>query len=130
MMRPRTPMPRLQDILFGLFAVAIVAMLAFHIGVVVFALVGAFACGAIYLFAGMLPDRDESFGRRLFTTLFLSLVAASLVLILPGTLGPAGFGLRTAVMVIASLLPLAAIGFEVVRTPCVIQGILRCLGQR
>ena len=122
-------MPRLQDILFVLFAVAVGAMLAFHIGVVVIALVGAFACGAIYLFAGMLPDRAESFWRRAFTTLFLSLVLASLVLIVPGSFGPARAGMRTAVLVLAALLPLAAIGFEIVRTPRVIDGIMRRLSR-
>ena len=123
-------MPRLQDLLFGLFAVVVIAMLAFHVGVVVIALVGAFALGSIYLLAGMLPARGEGFWRRIFTTVFLSLVLASLVLILPGTFGPARPELRTAVLVIAGLLPLAAICFEVIRTPRVMQGILRCFGQR
>jgi hypothetical protein len=122
-------MPRLQDILFVLFAVTVGAMLAFQIGVVVIALVGAFACGAIYLFAGMLPDRAESFWRRAFTTLFLSLVLASLVLIVPGSFGPARAGMRTAVLAIAALLPLAAIGFEIARTPRVIDGIMRRLSR-
>lgn len=120
-------MPRLQDILFALFAVAVGAMLAFDIRVAVIALVGAFALGAIYLLAGMLPARGEGFWQRLFTTLFLALVLSSLVLILPGTFGPARAGLRTAVMAIAGLLPLAAIGFEIVRTPRLIDGILRRL---
>ena len=127
-------MPRQQDILFALFAVALVAMLAFDIGVVVIALVGAFALGSIYLLAGMLPARGEGFWRRVFTTVFLSLVLASLVLILPGTFGPARAELRTAVLAIAGLLPLAAVCFEIVRTPRVIDGILRRLprtpGQR
>jgi hypothetical protein len=34
------------------------------------------------------------------------------------------------VVVIAGLIPLAAIGFEIIRTPRVIQGILRCFGYR
>ena len=123
-------MLRLQDILFVLFALVLAAMLALQIGVVVTALVGAFACGAFYLLAGMLPAREESFGRRAFTTVFLSVVLASLVLILPGTFGPAGAELRTAVIVIAVVLPVAALCFEVVRTPRVLRGIRRCLGQR
>ena len=53
------PMPRPQDVLFAVLGVALVAMLAFDLGVVVLALVGAFACGSIYVFAGMMPSRDE-----------------------------------------------------------------------
>src|SRR5436189_186002 len=42
----RKPM-RLQDTLFGILLLALLVMLAFQIGAVVLALVGAFACGAI-----------------------------------------------------------------------------------
>jgi hypothetical protein len=80
----------------------------------------------------MLPSRHESFGRRVFTSVFMSIVLSSLVFILPGTFGPQMRrpGIENAVLTIAALLPLIAICFEVVRTPGVIRGILRCLGQR
>ena len=125
-------MPRLQDILFGFLGLALVALMAFNIEVVVLALLGAFACGSIYVFAGMIPSRDESFWHRLFITVFLSIVMSSLVLILPGTFGAhaVGPGVRKTVVAIAGLLPLAAICFEVIRTPRVLQGIMRCLGYR
>jgi hypothetical protein len=55
---------------------------------------------------------------------------SSLVLIVPGTLGTPRPGMRTAVIAIAGLLPVAAICFEVLRTPRVIRGILWCLGYR
>ena len=127
-------MPRLrpQDVLFALLGVALVALLAFNIGVVVLALVGAFACGSIYVFAGMMPSREDSFWNRLFTSVFLSVVLSSLVLILPGTFG-AQFhrpDIEKAAIAIAGLLPLTAICFEVLRTPRVIQGIRRCLGRQ
>jgi hypothetical protein len=123
---------RLQDILFGVLGLVLIALMAFHIGVIVLALVGAFACGSIYVLAGMLPSRDESFGQRLFITVFLSLVVSSLVLILPGTFGAQVVrpDVQKAVIAIAGLLPLAAICFEIIRTPRVIRGILRCLGYR
>ena len=125
-------MPRPQDILFGILGLVLVALMAFHIEVVVLALLGAFACGSIYVFAGMIPSRDEGFWHRLFITVFLSFVMSSLVLILPGTFGAQAVrpDVRNAVIAIAGLLPLAAICFEVLRTPRVIQGILRCLGYR
>ena len=125
-------MPRLQDILFGFLGLALVALMAFNIEVVVLALLGAFACGSIYVFAGMIPSRDESFWHRLFITVFLSIVMSSLVLILPGTFGvhAVGPGVRKTVVAVAGLLPLAAICFEVIRTPRVLQGIMRCLGYR
>jgi ABC-type iron transport system FetAB permease component len=125
-------MPRPQDILFGILGLVVIGLMAFHIEVVVLALVGAFACGAIYLLAGMIPSRAESLGHRVFITVFLSLVLSSLVLILPGTFGAHAVGpeARKAVIAIAGLLPLAAVGFEVVRTPRVFHGILRCLGYR
>ena len=129
-MRPRFSMPRLQDLLFILLALVIAAMLAFRLGVALIALIGAFACGALYLLAGMVPDRRESLGRRLFTTAFLSLVASSLVLILPGTVGVERPGLRTAVIALAGLIPLLAIGFELLRTPRLIDALRRRLRLR
>lgn len=123
-------MPRTQDILFGILCLAVVVMLALHIGVIVAALVGAFGCGSVYLFAGMMPAATESFGQRLFISGFLSVVVSSLILILPGTLGsPVVLShIQKAVMGIAALPPLAAICFEVIRTPRVIRGIQRWLG--
>jgi hypothetical protein len=126
----RSSMPRVQDILFGIFGAAVVTMLAFHLRIAVFALLGAFACGSVYVFAGMVPSRNESFGTRAFISGFLAVVAASLVLILPGTFGPIGRDGQTVVIAIAALLPLAALGFEVLRTPRVIERILRSLGYR
>jgi hypothetical protein len=40
-------MLRTQDILFGLLCLALLGLLAFHAGVIVVALVGAFACGSV-----------------------------------------------------------------------------------
>jgi drug/metabolite transporter (DMT)-like permease len=126
-------MPRLrsQDVLFALLGVALIALLTFDVGVIVLALVGAFACGSIYVFAGMIPSREDSFWNRLFTTVFLSVVLSSLVLILPGTFGTQFHrpDIENAAIAIAGLLPLTAICFEVLRTPRVIQGIRRCLGR-
>jgi drug/metabolite transporter (DMT)-like permease len=126
------PRPRPQDVLFAILGLVLVILIAFDIRIVVLALLGAFACGAIYVFAGMMPSRAESFWHRIFISGFLAIVLSSLVLILPGTFGLQGPhpDLQTTVVVIAGLIPLAAIGFEVVRTPRVIQGILRCLGYR
>lgn len=45
-------MPRPQDILFGILGLVLVALIAFGIQVAVLALLGAFACGSIYVFAG------------------------------------------------------------------------------
>jgi hypothetical protein len=127
-------MPRLrpQDVLFAILGLVVLVLLAFDIRVAVLALVGAFGCGAISVFAGMLPDRTESFGHRIFISGFLSVVLSSLVLILPGTFGLQGPhpDVQKAAVFIAGLLPLLAIGFEVVRTPRVIRGILWCLGYR
>jgi hypothetical protein len=126
-------MLRPQDILFGLLGLLIAALMALHFGVAVPALLGAFACGSIYVFAGMVPPREEPFLRRTFTTVFLSVVVSSLVLILPGTLGSQTVlhpEVKKAALIFAGLLPLIAIGFEVIRTPRVIRGILRCLGYR
>lgn len=123
-------MPRLQDALFVALGVAVATLLALHLRIAVFALLGAFACGSIYLFVGMVPSRTESFWSRLFNTGFLSIVMASLVLILPGTFGAIGPGSQTVVIAIAALLPFAAICFEIVRTPRVTEIIMRSLGQR
>jgi hypothetical protein len=123
-------MPRPQDILFVIVGLALAGLLAFHIGVIVLALLGAVGCGSIYLFVGMLPAGSESFAERAFISVFLAMVLSSLVLIVPGTLGAPHPGLRTAVIAIASALPLAAFCFEVVRTPRVLRGILWCLGYR
>jgi len=126
------PRPRAQDVLFAIFGLVAVTLAVFDIQVAVLSLVGAFACGAIYVFAGMLPDRTESFWNRIFISGFLSIVLSSLVLILPGTFGLKGPhpDLQETVVVIAGLIPLAAIGFEIIRTPRVIRGILWYLGYR
>jgi hypothetical protein len=126
------PMPRPQDILFGILGLVLIALLAFHIEVAVLALLGAFVCGSIYVFAGMIPSRDESFWHRLFITVFLSVVMSSLVLILPGTFGAHAIrpDVQKVIIAIAGLLPATAICFEVLRTPRVMQGILRCFGYR
>jgi ABC-type iron transport system FetAB permease component len=126
------PRPRPQDVLFAILGLALVILLAFDIRVAVLALVGAFACGSIYVFAGMLPDRTEGFWNRMFISGFLSIVMSSLVLILPGTFGLKGphQDVQKAVVVIAGLLPMLAVTFEIVRTPWVIRGILRCFGYR
>jgi hypothetical protein len=110
----------------------VVVMAAFGLRVALLALVGAFACGSLYLFAGMLPSREESFWRRLFTSVFLAVVLSSLVLIVPGTFGAdmRRPEIKESVLAIAGLLPLIAAGLEILRTPRVIEGILRCLGQR
>lgn len=125
-------MPRLQDLLFGVFGATLVVLLSFHLRIAVFALFGAFACGSCYVFTGMLPPRDEGFLRRTFTSVFLALVLASVVLILPGTLGLHGHKLMVekAVIVIAGALPLIAIGFEIVRTPDLLGTIRRYLTHR
>ncbi|MEI8152352.1 MAG: hypothetical protein WCG92_12220 [Hyphomicrobiales bacterium] len=123
---------RPQDALFAVLGLVLVTLLAFNFGVVVLALLGAFACGAVYVFAGMLPSPTESFGRRLFTSVFLSIVLSSIILIVPGTFGPQALTpeVKQTALVIAGLLPLMAAGFQVIRTPRVIRGILWCLGQR
>jgi hypothetical protein len=125
-------MLRPQDALFLVLGVVVVVMMAFGLRVAVLALVGAFACGSLYVFAGMLPSREESFWRRLFTSVFLAVVLSSLVLIVPGTFGAEmrRSEIKESVLAIAGLLPLIAAGFEILRTPRVIEGILRCLGQR
>jgi hypothetical protein len=125
-------MPRPQDMLFVVLAAVVVVMVAFGLRVAVLALVGAFACGSLYLFAGMLPSREESFWRRAFTSVFLAVVLSSLVLIVPGSFGPdmRRPDIQRAVVAIAALLPVVALVFEILRTPRVIRRILRSLGQR
>lgn len=125
-------MPRRQDVLFLVLGVVLIVMLAFGLQVAVLALVGAFACGSLYLITGMLPSREESFGRRVFTSVFLAVVLSSLVLIVPGTFGPdvRRPDIKEGVLAVAGLLPLIALGFEIVRTPRVMRGILRRLRQR
>ena len=125
-------MPRPQDMLFLVLGVVLTVMLAFGLRVAVLALVGAFACGSLYLFAGMLPSREESFWRRAFTSVFLAVVLSSLVLIVPGSFGPdmRRPDIQRDVVAIAALLPVVALVFEILRTPRVIRRILRSLGQR
>jgi hypothetical protein len=123
-------MRRTQDILFGLLFLGLLVLLAFHVGVIVVALVGAFACGSVYLFAGMMPSANESFWQRIFTSVFLSVVVSSLILILPGTFGARFIRPDTqeTVLAVAAFPPLAAICFEVLRTPRVARRIQRWLG--
>ena len=123
-------MPRLQDILFVILGVALAILLAFQLRIAVFALLGAFACGCVYVFAGMLPSRNEAFWRRLFTSVFLASVMSCLVLILPGTFGVDRPDIAGTVLAIAGLLPVAAICFEIARTPDLVQTILRSMRRR
>ncbi len=123
-------MVRASDVIFAILGVVVIAMLSLHMTVIVFALLGAFACGSIYVFAGMIPSRTESFCNRAFISVFLSLVLSSIVLILPGTFGPQRPDMQKPVLAIAALLPLAAFCFEILRTPRVADGILRWLGRR
>lgn len=123
-------MIRPSDALFVILAVVIVAMLSLHMAVIIVALLGAFACGSVYVFAGMIPARTESFGTRVFVSVFLAVVAASIVLILPGTFGPHRPNLQKPVLTIAALLPLAAFCFEVLRTPGLFAVVWRWLARR
>ena len=120
-------MLRLPDKLFAALSLVLIAMVALQIRVAVTALVGAFVCASVYVFAGMLPSANEEFWRRMFTTVFLALVFSSLVLILPGTFGALTHRreVQEAVLIIAALLPVTAICYEIMRTPRVIQSILR-----
>ena len=120
-------MIRPSDVIFGILGVVVIAMLSLHMAVIVFALVGAFACGSIYVFAGMIPSRTESFWSRVFVSVFLSLVLSSIVLIMPGTFGAQRPDMQKPVLAIAALLPLAAFCFEILRTPRIADGILRWL---
>jgi hypothetical protein len=125
-------MPRLHDLLFGILGAAIAGLLVFQFRVALFALVGAFACGSIYAFVGMMPSASEGFWRRVFTSVFLALVLSSLVLILPGTLGAEARrpSVQTAAIAIAAMLPVLALCFEIVRTPRVVRTLLRLIGHR
>jgi hypothetical protein len=125
MLRIRAP-----DVFFALLALAIAVLLAADMAVIVFALLGAFACGSLYVFTGMIPARTESFGTRVFVSVFLSLVLASLVLIIPGTFGAQQPDLRGPVLTVAAFLPLLAFLFEVVRTPRIVDHVLRRLRLR
>jgi hypothetical protein len=125
MLRLRAP-----DVFFAALALAIAALLALDMAVIVLALVGAFACGSLYVFAGMIPARTESFGTRVFVSVFLSLVLSSLVLILPGTFGAQRPDMQGPVLAVAALLPVLAFLFEVVRTPRLIEHVLRGLRLR
>ena len=125
MLRIRTP-----DVFFALLSLAVAVLLASDLAVIVFALLGAFACGSLYVFTGMIPARTESFGTRVFVSVFLSLVLASLVLIVPGTFGAQRPDMQRPVLTVAALLPLLAFLFEVVRTPRVVDHVLRRLRLR
>ena len=84
-------MPRPQDILFGILGLGLVALLRWTSR----SCAGAFrrvCLRLIYVFAGMIPSRNEGFWHRLFITVFLALVMSSLVLILPGTFGAHAVG--------------------------------------
>jgi hypothetical protein len=118
---------RASDFVFGVLALVVIALMSLHMAVVVFALVGAFACGSLYVFAGMIPSRSESFWNRIFVSVFLALVASSIVLIVPGTFGARQPELQKPVLVVAALLPLLAMVFEVIRTPRLADNILRWL---
>src|SRR5689334_15480031 len=101
-------MIRPTDVFFVILIVVIAAMLSLHMAVIVVALLGAFCCGSVYVFAGMIPARTESFGTRVFVSMFLAVVASSIVLILPGTLGLHHLpNLQKPVLMIAALLPVA-----------------------
>ena len=123
-------MIRPSDVFFVILVVVVATMLSLHMAVIIFALLGAFACGSIYVFAGMIPSRTESFGTRVFVSMFLAVVAASIVLILPGTLGLTRPSLQKPVLAIAVLLPLAAFCFVVLRTPGLFAGVMRWLARR
>jgi len=123
-------MLRPSDVIFGILGIVVVAMLSLHMAVIVFALVGAFACGSIYVFAGMIPSRTESFCSRVFVSVFLSLVLSAIVLIMPGTFGSQRPDMQKPVLAIAALLPLAAFCFEIFRTPRIADGILHWLRRR
>lgn len=120
---------RAQDFAFGILGLTVVAMLSLRMTVIVFALFGAFACGALYVFAGMVPARSEPFGNRVFISVFLSLVAASIVLIVPGTFGAPPPDMQGPVLAFAAALPVFAFVFEVLRTPRLADRVLRWLGR-
>ena len=53
-------MLRPSDVIFAVLGVVVIAMLSMHMAVIVFALLGAFACGSIYVFTGMIPPRAST----------------------------------------------------------------------
>ncbi|MBX9828917.1 MAG: hypothetical protein K2Y27_28495 [Xanthobacteraceae bacterium] len=118
---------RVSDFVFGILALAVIALMSLHMAVIVFALVGAFVCGSLYVFAGMIPACNESFGNRVFVSLFLALVASSVVLIVPGTFGARQPDMQRPVLIVAAMLPVLAFVFEVIRTPRVANVALRWL---
>ena len=118
---------RASDFIFGILALIVVALMLLQMAVIVFALVGAFACGSLYVFAGMIPARSESFWNRVFVSVFLALVASSIVLIVPGTFGAQRPDLQKPVLAIAALLPVLAFVFEIIRTPRLADNVLRWL---
>jgi hypothetical protein len=118
---------RASDFAFGILLLVVVALMSLHMAVIVFALVGAFACGSLYVFAGMIPARSEGFWNRVFVSVFLALVASSIVLIVPGTFGAQRADLQKPVLAIAALLPVLAFVFEVIRTPHLADNVLRWL---
>jgi len=123
-------MPRLQDVLFGALAMAVIILTAYDLSVVVLAFVGALLCGCLFLIAGMIQARTEAFWGRLATTMFLAVVLSCIVLIVPGAFGANRSDLRGPELAIAALLPVAALCFEVVRTPRLMRTVLRSLGRR
>jgi predicted neutral ceramidase superfamily lipid hydrolase len=126
-----SPVPRLPDVLFAAFVLVLIVLAALDLRIAALAISGAFVCGATYLFAGMLPARTEPLLQRLFTSVFLAIVLSCLVVILPGTVGasrPELQGIQGVIVVTAALLPCAAIGFEIARTPRVLEVLLRSLG--
>ncbi|MBX9846256.1 MAG: hypothetical protein K2Z80_31070 [Xanthobacteraceae bacterium] len=118
---------RASDFVFGILALAVIALMSRHMAVIVFALVGAFVCGSLYVFAGMVPARSESFGNRIFVSVFLALVASSIVLIVPGTFGARQPDMQRLVLMVAAMPPVLAFVFEVIRTPRVANLVLRWL---
>jgi hypothetical protein len=118
---------RASDLAFGILTLLVIALMSLHVAVIVFALIGAFACGSLYVFAGMIPARGETFGNRVFVSVFLALVVSSIVLIVPGTFGAQRPDLQKPVLTIAALLPVLAFVFEVIRTPRVADHVLRWL---
>jgi hypothetical protein len=121
---------RAQDILFGILGLTVAALIALHYQFAVLALAGAFLCGALYLLIGMLPSREQSFGERAFTSVFLALVLSSLVLILPCTTGAPPSVWRKPALIVAGALPALALAFETARTPRLIEQLWRLLGRR
>ena len=118
---------RASDFMFGILALTVVVLMSLHMAVIVFALIGAFACGSLYVFVGMIPSRSERFCSRVFVSVFLALVASSIVLIVPGTFGAQRPDMQGPVLTVAALLPVLAFVFEVIRTPRIADPVLRWL---